>query len=122
MPSRPDIECPGDVISFNCSVVTNSENPQLAWQGTLPNNEISDGITFNSSSAPGPIDLGFARITLTEVMNLSTLVVSIESTFELILLSDIPLNQTLLQCYSENLDNASLYVNVNSSGNVLDPS
>ncbi len=29
--SRPDIDCPGDTISYNCSIQSNSENVHLEW-------------------------------------------------------------------------------------------
>ena len=118
------MECPGDIITYMCYVETNSENPQVSWRITLPGNNMSEGITYNGSSILGLVDInpeGFARVTLLEFSNASALDTIIESIFEVVLLpddADVPLNQTFLECFSENLSNDSLYVNVNLAGNL----
>ena len=119
MRSLLPIECPGDVVSFRCSVHTNSENPQITWQITPPAFAVSEVITYNGSSILGLVDvspLGIARVTLTQFANISTVTTYIESVFEIMLLPDIQLNQTFLQCSTENLSNDSLYVDFNTSG------
>ncbi len=36
LPKRPDIDCPGDTLSYNCSILSNSENSTLVWSLILP--------------------------------------------------------------------------------------
>ena len=117
MPSRPDIECPGDMIIIVCVVNTNSENPQLSWRATHPEISGSEEVTYNLSSALGTTEIGFiARITLREFRNVTTLDSFIESAFEITLSEERSLDQLLLECSSENLGNSSLNLRVNSSG------
>ena len=117
MPSRPDIECPGDMIIIVCVVNTNSENPQLSWRATHPEISGSEGVTYNLSSALGTTEIGFiARITLRAFRNVTSLDSFIESDFEITLSEERSLDQLLLECSSENLGNSSLNLRVNSSG------
>ena len=46
---RPDIDCQGDTISYNCSVLPNSENGILIWTLTLPE-QTPISITYDSMS------------------------------------------------------------------------
>ena len=116
MPSRTLFECPGDVIIFVCSVDTNSENPQLRWRATHPDISGSEEVSYNLSTALGTSEVGFARITLREFRNITSLDTYIESAFEIIVLQERSLDQLLLECSSENLSNSSLHLIVNSSG------
>ncbi len=47
--ARTDIECEEDVISFNCSIVSNSETLHLTWHITFPG-LMPLSFTYNSSS------------------------------------------------------------------------
>ena len=48
--SRTDVDCPGETISisYNCTIETNSETPNLQWIITFPG-EMPLNITFNST-------------------------------------------------------------------------
>jgi hypothetical protein len=109
--SREDIECPGDIISYNCSIQSNSEAVQLIWQVTVPG-ETPLNFTYNSTSIPGTILRNAnVRSTLTKLVSNEY----IESTLELTILRGIVLNQTELECRIEELNSDIVYVSVNSS-------
>ena len=113
--SKPGIDCPGDVISYNCNIHSNSETSHLIWRVTLPG-LMSTNITYDSSSEPNsehtlhPFD--FITTVLTEYMNdkyiLSTLTLEVQPTY--------PANLTSLECFIGSLVNDSVYVVLNSSG------
>ena len=48
-----DMVCPGDTISFTCSIYSNSENLELVWTVTLPGSQPVT-VTYNNSF---PIDM-----------------------------------------------------------------
>lgn len=116
--SRQDIDCPGDVISYNCSIVSNSENVHLTWRVTLPG-DMPFNVTydrFSTINSIGSID-NVLQTTLTRFISDTY----IESMLEFVLSSNIALNQTKLECLIEELDSSTVIVFVNSSG-LLSPS
>ena len=52
--SRDDIECPGDIIPYNCSILSNSESVHLTWNITLPGSLLNityyGGLEFDNGS------------------------------------------------------------------------
>ena len=111
--SRVDIECPGDTISYNCSIWSNSETVQLTWRVTLPG-EAPMVMTYDGSSSLNTVDnLG---------MDISTILTSymsdqyIASSITLTILRGVPMNGSLLECFTERLDDDSDTIYVNSSG------
>lgn len=50
-----DIECPGGILSFNCSIKSNSENVHLVWRVTILGDEPIT-ITYNETSALQDVD------------------------------------------------------------------
>ena len=109
------IECPGDTIRYNCSVLSNSETVQLTWRVTLP------GMMPRSMTYSGPMIL----MPVSNLgLNISTNLTSyrrdeyIESIIELTVLRDIFINGTILECISEALASESERVVVMQSGTV----
>ena len=111
--SRLDIECPGDVISYNCSVMSNSEMVQLTWRVTLPGG-MTTNITYDSTSIVDAVDdIGINYATsLTRYIEDEYIVSTIVFTVP----RDLNLNVTFLECISEDLDSDSDTVFVNTAG------
>ena len=93
--SREDIDCPGDTISYNCSIQSNSETVQLTWRVTLPGQMPID-ITYDNTSNLNTVDnLGFS---ITTTLTTYTRDEYIESTIVFTVLRDVVMNGTELEC------------------------
>ena len=109
--SREDIECPGDTISYTCSVQSNSETVQLRWLVTFPGQEPIMTPTYSGPSDQDVHD-----------MNITTRILQyrrdefISSEIVLTVLQNVSMNGTILECRSENLSNSSAIVTVNTMG------
>ena len=96
--SSLSIDCPGDMISYNCSIYSNSKAVHLTWRVTLPG-LMPISITYDNSSEPNnehmlhPFE--FITTVLTEYRSEAYVV----STLLLMVQADIPTDQTLLECY-----------------------
>ena len=109
--SRSDIECPGDIIPYNCSIQSNSETVHLTWRVILPGqmpinitlypNVTIDGVNFNSYIAASIT--GFRSDEF------------IHSTLEVTVQPDISTDQIMLECSIEDLGNDSVTVLINTS-------
>ena len=123
-----DIECPGDVIAYNCFVLSNSESVQLTWRVTIPGLEsfnitydtfspinIEEGVGSSNSSSAVNIE---ERIGMSITTTLNNFMADefIESTIVFTVLNDVTLNGTGLECISEDLDTDFVVVLVNTSG------
>ncbi len=111
--SRNDIECPGDIISYNCSIQSNSETVHLIWRVTLPG-RIPINITYDSTSTLNDVDnlKSFISTSLDSLISDEY----IESTLWVIVQVDIPANQTELECITGDLGIDSVSIFVNASG------
>ena len=112
--SRGDINCPGDTISYKCSVLSNSKTIELTWRVTLPGMMPID-ITYDSMSILNTVDtdLGY---NITTTLTDFTVDEYIESTIVFTVLRGVAVNGTVLECISENLDiyATTLFVNMSS--------
>ena len=111
--SRTDIECPGDIISYVCSVHSNSENVQLKWHILFPRQSPIE-ILYDHASTTNIADtlkLG-VETTLTNFTRDNY----IESLLELTIIKGVPINGTEIECSSENLNSVRIEVLVNTSG------
>ena len=109
-----DIDCPGDTISFNCSIGSNSESVELTWQITLPDQLVPINITYNSSSLfyeRDRLDI-YANATLTKYAHGR----SIQSLITFTILKDASINGTEVQCSSSDLDSEAVKILVTISG------
>lgn len=109
-----DIECPGDVLTYNCSIRSNSENLHLIWRVTLPG-DILIHTMYNMTSA------------LQDRNTLSTFIsTSLESytddkyieslLFYTIQASDPSLQTATLECFITGLGNASVDIISSAAG------
>ena len=112
--SRSDIECPGDIIPFNCFIESNSETVHLTWRVTLPTGMIVD-ITHDNTSSINDLYLlnNFTTSILTRFMNNQY----IESSLNITVLDIFLINQTKIECLIGQLDNDTVRVSVDTSGN-----
>ena len=103
------------MISYDCSIVSNSETLHLTWRVTLPG-DMPSNTTYENSSEPNSVRLlhpfGFITTVLTEYKIdeyiASTLILEVQPTF--------PANLTILECFIETLANDSIDIVLNSSG------
>ena len=119
--SRDDIYCPGDTISYNCSITSNSEMPHLTWKVTFPGLEPIN-FTYNRSSSILWIDhldmnisitlLNFTTTSLTEYVNEEF----IESMLIFTVLENVTMNGTIVECGIANLHNDTATLFANTSG------
>ncbi len=110
---RPDIDCPGDTVSYNCSILTNSETVQLEWRITLPGSILLLSMYDNPASLNNIDNLAMGVDTILTQYRSDTY---IESIIIFTVLMGITFNQSNLQCRSANLDSMSTIVFVNTSG------
>ncbi len=109
--SRDDIECPGDIIPYNCSILSNSETVHLTWHVTLPG-QTPINITF----------FNFTNNTVTLNSYISTHLTGfrsdefIYSSLEVSVLPDIPTDHISLECSIDNLGYDTTIVRINTSG------
>ena len=114
--SRNDIECPGDVLPYNCSITSNSENVHLIWRVTLPDQEPVNVTYDHKSRRDESHSLNtFINTTLANFVADEY----IESILYMTVVADIPINQTKLECLIGHLGNDTIYVPVNISGIVF---
>ena len=112
-----DIDCPGDTIVYNCSILSNSETVHLIWSIDFPG-YVPFNLTFDGhSTLNNVVHLDFnVSATLTEY----TLDKYIESIVTLTLLKNFSMNGTLVKCSIDpDLDSFSVVVPVNTSGKSL---
>ena len=112
--SRSDIECPGDVLSYNCSIQSNSETVHLVWRVTIPDT-MPVNVTYDSTSTTSELYVLNDHIstTLRDFVDNEY----IESILYLTIVADVPLNETKLECFIGTIGNDTVYVTVNTSGN-----
>ena len=110
--SRPNaINCPGDKLSYNCLIQSNSESLHLTWRITTP------------GSTPVTIDVNSTFIDSIDTYDITLdnyeQDALIESTVDLTVGTDNSLELTLLECSIGELSNTSIVVFLNMSGNYV---
>lgn len=114
--ARRDIECPGDIFPYNCSILSNSETLHLIWRITLPGETPVDISYYNGTFFDDTAGLnGFLTSSLTEYTSNEY----IESILEITVQANSSTDQLMLQCLIEGLGNDSSYVLINSSSKTL---
>ena len=107
---REDIECPDDIIPYNCSIISNSETVHLTWVIMAPG-QIPINITYNNIS-----DI---RDSLNDYISSSVTAFRtdefIHSTLEITVHPYISTDQIVLMCSIDDLRNDSIAVLVNTS-------
>ena len=107
--SREDIQCPGDIIPFNCSILSNSETIHLMWLITIPGMTPVNVTFFNNS---GSDDLTSYITTFVTGFKSDEY---IHSTVEFRVQPGIPVNRFNLSCSITGLGLSITAVRVNSS-------
>ena len=108
-----DIDCPGDTLTYNCSIESNSETLHLTWNITFPE-EIPIDFTFNSTSILFTWydwDIG-VRAVLTGYSDQEY----VNSTIIFTLMNNITLNGTELECSITDLGSETAILYTNTSG------
>ena len=110
--ARTDIDCPMDTISYNCSILSNSETVHLIWRVTLPGGMLIN-ITYDNTSIPNNID----NLAMGIDSTLTTYRIDeyIESIIVLTVIRNVILDGNILECDISNLDSKTATVFVNSS-------
>ena len=112
------IDCPGDTITYNCSVLSNSEMVHLTWHIAFPG-LAPINITYDNSSLINAMDYLGLNVSATLLRYIPDQY--IESVIKFTLLKNVTMNGTLLECsVSPSLDNDTTFVLVNTSGKVHD--
>ena len=91
-----DLECPGDTITYWCSIVSEIDDLHLIWDIMLPG-ETRHIIHYNSTS---PLN----AVATVDMYNISSTLVNytrghfIASSIEVVLLPGVPMSGTVLGC------------------------
>ena len=106
---RSEIECPGDTISYNCSIESNSEAVQLTWRVTIPE-QMPVNITYS--------DMTDSVTNLTSYISTSVTGFQsdqyIHSYLEITVQPNIS-SQIMLECFIADLGNDTSIVFINAS-------
>ncbi len=111
---RSDIDCPGDTIAYNCSILSNSETIRLIWSVQFPG-LMPITIAYDDSSVLNNMNY--------LAMNISTVLTSyvdstyVDSIIVLTVLRNVIMNGTKLECGVSALENIKTIILVNTSGN-----
>ena len=109
--SRDDIECPGDIIPYNCSIQSNSETVHLTWRVTIPG-QTPVYITYYNATDN---DTSLNDYITTSVTGFES-DRYIHSTLKITVYRGISMDQIMLECSINELGNESTtLVHVNTS-------
>ena len=113
--SRNDINCPGDILRYMCSVRSNSEVVQLNWRIYFPGQDTIYMFIYTNESERNVVEYQPMNITarLTQLENNQ----NVQSVLELTVLRNVSMNGTLLECRSEELASENVTVYVDAAGN-----
>ena len=126
---RDDIECPGDIVPYNCSIESNSENIHLTWHVSIPG-QMPINITYSSANHGHVTRLNNYITTYVTGLRRDQF---IHSTLELTVEPEIPADQIMLECSISDIgnDSADVFINIssklsyitknNSSWNLISP-
>ncbi len=115
--SRTDIDCPGDTLPFRCSILSNSETIQLTWHIFFPDKMLPIRFTYDNTSMLN--NVAVLALNITAVLTSYVKDESAESIITLTVLKGVPMNETKIQCSSEELDNITVAVYVNTAGKTV---
>ena len=108
------MNCPGDIISYQCSISTNSEIPSLTWTVTLPG-KMPLMITHSKNRIIHNVN-SLLNSLITSKLEAFTNDTFINSVLEVKLQANISTNQTQIQCSMQNLSAADTTVYINTAG------
>ena len=102
--ARPDIDCPGDTISYNCSIESNTTNLHLTWNIILPDLS-SESITYDNDSVVNNLDS--LPLSINTLLSKYVSGQYIESIIFFMVIRNGTLNGTKFQCSIQDLDEMS---------------
>ena len=113
---RPEIECPGDTITYNCSIQSNSEALQLIWRISISGQMPIDVIYNDTSNFANMSRLnGYITTSLTKFIRDEC----IESTLVITVQPNASTSHLMLQCFIEGLGSDFSDVVINSSSKLI---
>lgn len=107
-----DIDCPGDSVTYNCSIVSNTEYLHLIWTVIFPD-EMPVTVIYDGLSLVGNVNNLDYNITSTLITIREEY---IESIIKINLLSNVSQDNSLIECSIEDLANESMILNLEQSG------
>ncbi len=110
--SRSDIDCPGDTISYNCTVQSGSPLLHLKWIVSFFEGETREVLYNNRSTFNNQTVLDFN----TQIYLVSSERGYLESVIVFTVATGVTLNGTELECRIDNIDSERDTVSVNKSG------
>ena len=111
--SMEDIDCPGDMISYLCSIESNSEDLQLTWTVTPPSGCPPFNATFRNSSDP---DITNECTGIVVSLTNYTRDVGLASVLTVTVLRNALMTGTEIECGITNLDNEVETLFINTAG------
>ncbi len=113
---RSDIDCPGDTLSYNCSIQSNSENVHLTWMITVPDN-MPIVIAYDSTSMLN--ENNYFDESITTILTDYRSDEYIESVITVTFLGNVSLNESRIECRIADLSSDSMLVPFVTSGKSL---
>ena len=107
------IDCFGDIISYSCSIFSNSENVHLIWRVSIPG-LLPMSIIYNMTSDLNTIE--YFPQSISALLTDYRRDILIESNINFKVLMNSNLNGTLLECAIANLSTKSVRLQVSSLG------
>ena len=107
---RDDINCPDDIIPYNCSIQSNSETVHLTWHVTIPDT-MPVNITYSNNISQMNALTSYISTSLTGFRSDEY----IHSVLMVGVFAGIPTNEIVLQCSINGLGSDTRVVFVNSS-------
>ncbi len=106
-----EIDCPGDTLSYNCSIESNTENLHLTWSVEFPD-QLPIEITYDYDSS--------MAVDLMDDMDITSTLVDIrdgyiQSVITLVVLN-ASMNGTTVECRIAQLDYDKVVIPINTSG------
>ena len=108
-----EIDCPGDTISYNCSIQSNTETLHLSWTVLFPNMDPIEITHYSDSSFDDE------EYQLSDVIINTTLVDVREGYIEsaiTLLVTNSSMNGSILECSISDLDSDEIVITIISSG------
>ena len=109
------VDCPGDTISYRCTIMSDNDTIELTWRVTLPGMMPINIAYDNILDIPDATDTDLVT-GITATLTNSTDEGYIESVIMFTVFGDVELNGTELECIADELDDDYTEVLVNTPG------
>lgn len=112
--SRPDIDCSGAIIPYNCSIQSNTVALQLTWRVTLPG-QMPISITYSNITNDRAVLTSHITTSVTRFQGDEY----IDSTLKVTVYPGLPTDQILLECSTDGFGTEAINVLISTSGKHL---